>query len=109
MRSFQLVAAFAGLVAAVPTGNGNEKRGVSSVVSGAPLGFASAVTGGGTVAPVHPTTIAQLKTYLRLRSFRREHFLLHTNHRKSNSSSFPSFPDHLFRKTYLFPLPHINS
>jgi pectin lyase len=37
---------------------------ISSVVTGVPVGFASGTTGGGTVATVHPTTIAQLKTYL---------------------------------------------
>ncbi|KAK6337056.1 hypothetical protein TWF718_009842 [Orbilia javanica] len=36
----------------------------SSVVKGSPMGFASGVTGGGNVAPVYPTNIAQLKAYL---------------------------------------------
>ncbi|KAK6500106.1 hypothetical protein TWF481_010464 [Arthrobotrys musiformis] len=36
----------------------------SSVVKGSPMGFASGVTGGGNVAPVYPSTIAQLKSYL---------------------------------------------
>ncbi|KAH6668454.1 polysaccharide lyase family 1 protein [Halenospora varia] len=41
-----------------------EKRAISSVVSGTPMGFASGTTGGGTATPVYPTTIAQLKAYL---------------------------------------------
>lgn len=40
------------------------KRAISSVVSGTPMGFASAVTGGGDAEPVYPTTIDDLKTYL---------------------------------------------
>ncbi|KAK6527381.1 hypothetical protein TWF281_010561 [Arthrobotrys megalospora] len=36
----------------------------SSVVKGSPMGSASGVTGGGNVAPVYPSTIAQLKSYL---------------------------------------------
>lgn len=36
----------------------------ASVVSGEPMGFASAVTGGGDAAPVYPTTIDELKDYL---------------------------------------------
>ncbi|KAL5420291.1 hypothetical protein PMIN03_000117 [Paraphaeosphaeria minitans] len=45
--------------AAVPV-----KRATSSVVSGAPVGFASGATGGGDATPVYPTTIADLKKYL---------------------------------------------
>ncbi|KAJ7873486.1 polysaccharide lyase family 1 protein [Mycena olivaceomarginata] len=37
---------------------------ISSVVTGVPVGFGSATTDGGTVTAVHPTTIAELKTYL---------------------------------------------
>ncbi|KAJ4386018.1 hypothetical protein N0V93_008909 [Gnomoniopsis smithogilvyi] len=37
---------------------------ISSVVSGTPMGFAAAVTGGGDADPVYPTTIDELKTYL---------------------------------------------
>lgn len=40
------------------------KRAISSVVSGTPMGFASAVTGGGDAEPVYPTTIDELKEYL---------------------------------------------
>ncbi|KAJ0103868.1 hypothetical protein J7T55_001238 [Diaporthe amygdali] len=40
------------------------KRAISSAVSGTPMGFASAVTGGGAADPVYPTTIDELKTYL---------------------------------------------
>ncbi|KFY58258.1 hypothetical protein V497_04916 [Pseudogymnoascus sp. VKM F-4516 (FW-969)] len=36
----------------------------SSPVTGTPIGFASAVTGGGDAAPVYPTTIEDLTTYL---------------------------------------------
>lgn len=43
---------------------GSTKRAISSVVSGSPMGFASAVTGGGDADPVYPTTIDDLKTYL---------------------------------------------
>ncbi|KAK6535432.1 hypothetical protein TWF694_001892 [Orbilia ellipsospora] len=38
--------------------------GISTLVKGAPVGFAVGVTGGGTVAPVYPSTVAQLKSYL---------------------------------------------
>ncbi|KAI3322340.1 polysaccharide lyase family 1 protein [Xylariaceae sp. AK1471] len=50
-------------VAAVPTAD-TEKRVVSSIVSGTPIGFASGATGGGSAATVYPTTIAELKAYL---------------------------------------------
>ncbi|KAF7518592.1 hypothetical protein G7054_g13401 [Neopestalotiopsis clavispora] len=40
------------------------KRAISSVVTGTPVGFASAVTGGGDATPVYPTTIDELKEYL---------------------------------------------
>ncbi|EPS40508.1 hypothetical protein H072_5646 [Dactylellina haptotyla CBS 200.50] len=36
----------------------------SSVVNGSPMGFASGVIGGGNAAPVYPSTVAQLKSYL---------------------------------------------
>ncbi|RVD89563.1 uncharacterized protein DFL_000566 [Arthrobotrys flagrans] len=36
----------------------------SSAVKGSPMGFASGVTGGGNVAPVYPSNIAQLESYL---------------------------------------------
>jgi hypothetical protein len=83
MKSFQIAAAltaFGRLVAAAPSPN--LPRAVSSIVTGTPFGFASSVTGGGTVAPVYvhifsepgnplltstiryPTTIAELKSYL---------------------------------------------
>ncbi|CAK4260081.1 unnamed protein product [Aphanomyces euteiches] len=38
-------------------------RATESVLGGAP-GLAAGVTGGGSAAPVYPTTIAQLKSYL---------------------------------------------
>lgn len=47
--------------AAICTSN---KRAISSVVTGTPVGFASAVTGGGDATPVYPTTIDELKEYL---------------------------------------------
>ncbi|KAH6692857.1 pectin lyase fold/virulence factor [Leptodontidium sp. 2 PMI_412] len=64
MKSFQIavLAAFGSLVAALPSNISG--RAVSSVVTGTPFGFASAVTGGGTTAPVYPKTIADLKKYL---------------------------------------------
>ncbi|KAG8161083.1 hypothetical protein KVR01_009347 [Diaporthe batatas] len=40
------------------------ESGISSVVSGTPVGFASAVTGGGTAEPVYPKTIDELTEYL---------------------------------------------
>ncbi|KAH8200939.1 hypothetical protein TruAng_004877 [Truncatella angustata] len=43
---------------------GSDKRAISSIVSGTPVGMASSVTGGGTATVVYPTTIAQLKAYL---------------------------------------------
>ncbi|KAH7385123.1 polysaccharide lyase family 1 protein [Cadophora sp. MPI-SDFR-AT-0126] len=65
MKSSQLAAlaaTFAGLVTALP--KDISARAISSVVKGTPFGFASGVTGGGNVAPVYPTTIADLKKYL---------------------------------------------
>lgn len=52
MKSFQiaLLAAFGSVVAGFPSNI--SARAVSSVVTGTPFGFASAVTGGGTAAPV---------------------------------------------------------
>lgn len=44
--------AFAGLVAGSPTPASLAPRAVSSIVTGSPLGFAKAVTGGGTATPV---------------------------------------------------------
>lgn len=41
-----------------------KKRAISSYVNGTPVGFASAVTGGGDATPVMPTTIDELKSYL---------------------------------------------
>ncbi|KAM0470232.1 hypothetical protein ACHAPX_010020 [Trichoderma viride] len=69
MGSFKtiIVASLAvlGQFAAASPAEGQSKRaGISSIVKGTPIGFASSVTGGGTVAPVYPTTIAQLKSYL---------------------------------------------
>ncbi|KAL6703440.1 hypothetical protein ACN47E_009699 [Coniothyrium glycines] len=40
------------------------KRAISSLVKGKPVGFAAGVTGGGNVAAVYPTNIADLKKYL---------------------------------------------
>lgn len=37
---------------------------LSSLVSGTPAGFASAVTGGGNASPVYPSSTAELTTYL---------------------------------------------
>lgn len=37
---------------------------ISSLISGTPMGFASAVTGGGDADPVYPTTIEELTEYL---------------------------------------------
>ncbi|RDW80265.1 pectin lyase E [Coleophoma cylindrospora] len=65
MRSFEIataLTAFGRLVAAAP--HAHSPRAVSSIVTGTPFGFASSVTGGGTAAPVYPTTIAELKSYL---------------------------------------------
>ncbi|KAF3008317.1 hypothetical protein E8E14_006857 [Neopestalotiopsis sp. 37M] len=42
----------------------SEKRAISSIVTGSPIGFASSVTGGGSATTVYPTTIAELKAYL---------------------------------------------
>ncbi|KAM0457791.1 hypothetical protein ACHAPV_006336 [Trichoderma viride] len=50
--------------AAAPAKGQSKRAGISSIVKGTPVGFASSVTGGGTVPPVYPTTIAQLKSYL---------------------------------------------
>jgi pectin lyase len=58
-----VVVAFSTLIVAAPVENA-EKRAISSIVKGTPLGMASAVTGGGNAAVVYPTTIAQLKAYL---------------------------------------------
>ncbi|KAL1863977.1 hypothetical protein Daus18300_007942 [Diaporthe australafricana] len=58
--AFLLSMAFGQLAAARAVG----KRAISSVVSGTPVGFASAVTGGGDAEPVYPTTIDELKEYL---------------------------------------------
>lgn len=57
------------LAAALPEGERSDgtlqvKRQISSIVKGTPPGFAYAATGGGTAAPVYPTTVAQLKAYL---------------------------------------------
>ncbi|ETS82663.1 pectin lyase E [Pestalotiopsis fici W106-1] len=50
---------------AIPVeGASSIKRAISSVVSGTPMGFASAATGGGDVDPVYPSTIDELKDYL---------------------------------------------
>jgi pectin lyase len=68
MNSFKVIIAVALVVlehfAAAAPANVQTKRAVSSIVKGTPIGFASGATGGGTVAPVYPTTIAQLKSYL---------------------------------------------
>lgn len=69
MGSFKAIIAASlaalGQFAATAPAQGQSKRaGISSIVKGTPVGFASSVTGGGTVAPVYPTTIAQLKSYL---------------------------------------------
>lgn len=58
-----MLAAFTTLTVAAPV-ESTEKRAVSSIVKGTPIGMASAVTGGGSAAVVYPTTIAQLKAYL---------------------------------------------
>lgn len=58
------LAALGQLAAAAPAEGQSKRAGISSIVKGTPVGFASSVTGGGTVAPVYPTTIAQLKSYL---------------------------------------------
>jgi pectin lyase len=58
--AFLLSMAFGQFAAARAVG----KRAISSVVSGTPMGFASAVTGGGDAEPVYPTTIDELKKYL---------------------------------------------
>lgn len=57
------ISAFAALAAAAPSKT-VEKRAISSVVNGTPMGFASSATGGGTVTPVYPSTVAQLTSYL---------------------------------------------
>jgi pectin lyase len=49
---------------AVPTHHDSEKRAISSIVTGTPIGFASATTGGGSAAVVYPTTIEELTAYL---------------------------------------------
>lgn len=48
----------------VPIPQENEKRAFSSIVTGTPMGFASATTGGGIAAVVYPTTIEELIFYL---------------------------------------------
>ncbi|KAJ4419807.1 hypothetical protein N0V82_004742 [Gnomoniopsis sp. IMI 355080] len=58
MRSFQVAA-----MALAAIGHVAEAA-ISSVVTGTPMGFAAAATGGGDVDPVYPTTIDELKTYL---------------------------------------------
>ncbi|KAI0155480.1 polysaccharide lyase family 1 protein [Pestalotiopsis sp. NC0098] len=68
MRTFQGVLALAFTVleaftVAAPV-DVSEKRAISSIVSGTPMGFASSVTGGGSATTVYPTTIAELKAYL---------------------------------------------
>ncbi|KAF3923078.1 hypothetical protein ABW20_dc0105866 [Dactylellina cionopaga] len=50
--------------ASTTTSKASTSTGGSSVVKGSPIGFASGVTGGGNAAPVYPSTIAQLKSYL---------------------------------------------
>jgi pectin lyase len=62
------LAAFALYTTAKPIGMGHKnatgKRAISSIVTGTPMGFASATTGGGTATPVYPSTIDELKAYL---------------------------------------------
>ncbi|TGO91998.1 hypothetical protein BPOR_0013g00290 [Botrytis porri] len=58
-----MLAAFSTLVVAAPVESA-EKRAISSIVKGTPMGMASAVTGGGSAAVVYSTTIEQLKAYL---------------------------------------------
>lgn len=68
MRTFHSVVAVAftvleAFIVAAPV-DVSEKRAISSIVSGTPIGFASSVTGGGSATTVYPTTIAELKAYL---------------------------------------------
>ncbi|KAI1296045.1 polysaccharide lyase family 1 protein [Xylaria venustula] len=58
-----LLLSYVGLAATSPTA-GAEKRAISSDVTGSPIGFASAATGGGSATTVYPTTIDELKSYL---------------------------------------------
>ncbi|KFY21460.1 hypothetical protein V493_07388 [Pseudogymnoascus sp. VKM F-4281 (FW-2241)] len=60
-KAFAL-AAMVSAVLATPTALRQTRQ--SSVVSGSPMGFASGVTGGGDAAPVYPTTIEDLTSYL---------------------------------------------
>lgn len=67
MKSFQVSSAVALAALAVVANAGimkKEKRAISSVVTGTPMGFAAATTGGGDATPVYPTTIDELKSYL---------------------------------------------
>ncbi|KFY51000.1 hypothetical protein V496_09017 [Pseudogymnoascus sp. VKM F-4515 (FW-2607)] len=56
------LAAMVSAVLASPAGLRQARQ--SSVITGSPIGFASGATGGGDAAPVYPTTIEDLTSYL---------------------------------------------
>lgn len=62
MKSSFLTLVLSSLAVAAPTAD--QKRAISSIVNGTPIGFASGATGGGSAATVYPTTVAELKSYL---------------------------------------------
>ncbi|KAH9204343.1 pectin lyase fold/virulence factor [Leptodontidium sp. 2 PMI_412] len=68
MHYFQAVTvavlALAQFSTALPSSHKQQKRAISSLLNGSPIGFASATTGGGDADPVYPTTIQELTEYL---------------------------------------------
>ncbi|KAI0017103.1 polysaccharide lyase family 1 protein [Xylariomycetidae sp. FL0641] len=64
VQAFAATAALALLGQAAPTDSMVNKRAVSSVVNGTPLGFGARATGGGDASPVYPKNIDELKKYL---------------------------------------------
>lgn len=64
MKPSQLAAFLSTALCQLAAARAVSKRAISSVVSGTPVGFASAVTGGGDAEPVYPKTIDELKEYL---------------------------------------------
>ncbi|KAH9904079.1 polysaccharide lyase family 1 protein [Xylariomycetidae sp. FL2044] len=64
MKSVRAVTAATLAVLASTAVAAPNKRAISSIVQGTPIGFASGVTGGGDAATVYPTTIDELTAYL---------------------------------------------